>query len=86
MWLKVGMVKKVGVVMTTPTCNAFESKPFKASISAFSENIQLKKALKYLTKSYLTIVVFKRRKFSTLYTFFCTVHVSVAAIMKESVL
>ena len=45
MWLKVGVVNKVGVLMTTPTCNAFESKPLKASISAFSENIQLKKAV-----------------------------------------
>ena len=69
MWLKVGVVNKVGVVITTPTCNALESKPVKASISAFSENIQLKKALNYLRKSYHAIVVFKRRKFST---FFCT--------------
>ena len=52
--------------------HAFECKPVKASFAAFSENIQLKKALHYLTKSYLAIVVFKRRKFSTLKTFFCT--------------
>ena len=26
-WLKVGVVKNVCVVMTTPTCNALESKP-----------------------------------------------------------
>ena len=71
-WLKVGVAKKVGVVMTTPTCHAFECKPVKASFAAFSENIQLKKALHYLTKSHLAIVVFKRRKFSTLKTFFCT--------------
>ena len=46
-WLKVGVVKKVGVVMTTPTCNALESKPVKASIS---ENIQLKKGSELLNK------------------------------------
>ena len=72
MWLKVGVVKKVGVVMTTPTGNALESKPVKASISAFFENIQLKNFLNYLTKSYLGIVVFKRRKLNTLKTYFCT--------------
>ena len=46
-WLKVGVVNKVGVVMTTPTCNALQSKPVKASIS---ENIQLKKGSELLNK------------------------------------
>ena len=47
MWLKVGVGKRVGVVMITPTFPALESKPVKASISAFSENIQ---DLSYLTE------------------------------------
>ena len=67
MWLKVGVVKKMGVVMTTPTSMVLSLSLLRLlSIAEFSENIQLKKALNYLTKSFLAIVVFKRRKFSTL--------------------
>ena len=68
MWLRMGEVKKLGVVMTTPTYHALEFKPVKASISAFCENIQLKKVPNYFTKSYPALVVFESRKFSTLKT------------------